>query len=35
MISEYSEKGDGQRSRHLYETGEKPILMVTERALVF
>lgn len=35
FISEYSEKKDCQRSRHQYETGERPILMVTERAIVF
>jgi U3 small nucleolar RNA-associated protein 25 len=35
MISEYSEKPDCQRARHLYETKEKPILMITERALIF
>lgn len=35
MISEYSEKSDCQRNRHRYETGEKPILMITERAIVF
>lgn len=35
MISEYSEKKDCQRNRHFYETCEKPVLMITERALVF
>ena len=35
FISEYSEKKDCQRSRHAYETKEKPVLMVTERAIIF
>lgn len=35
LISEYSEKKDCQRNRHFYETTEKPVLMITERALVF
>lgn len=35
MISEYSEMKDCQRNRHLYETAEKPLLMITERALIF
>lgn len=35
FISEYSEKKDCQRSRHEYETKEKPVLMVTERAIIF
>ena len=35
MISEYSEKKECQRLRSLYEMKEAPILMITERALVF
>jgi hypothetical protein len=35
LISEYSEKKDCQRHRHYYESKEKPILMVTERAIIF
>lgn len=34
-ISEYSEKKQCQRQRALYENNEKPVLMITERALVF
>ena len=34
-ISEYTEKKDCQRNRHLYETKEMPILMVSERAIIF
>jgi len=34
-ISEYSEKKDCQRNRQYYETKEKPVLMITERALIF
>jgi Utp25, U3 small nucleolar RNA-associated SSU processome protein 25 len=35
FISEYSEKKDCQRNRHFYETKEKPVLMITERAIIF
>lgn len=35
MISEYTEKKDCQRSRHAYEAKEMPILMITERAIIF
>lgn len=35
MISEYSEKKDCQRNRHFFETKERPVLMITERALIF
>lgn len=35
MISEYTEKRESQRLRTLYEANEVPVLMVTERALVF
>lgn len=35
FISEYSDKKHCQRSRHLYEQGIKPILVITERAIVF
>lgn len=35
FISEYSEKKDCQRNRQFYETKEKPILLVTERAIIF
>jgi hypothetical protein len=35
FISEYSEKKDCQRARHSYETKEKPILMISERAIIF
>lgn len=35
FISEYSEKKDCQRSRHLYEAGIRPILVITERAIIF
>ncbi len=35
MISEYSEKKDAQRARHQYETKELPILMISERAIIF
>jgi U3 small nucleolar RNA-associated protein 25 len=35
FISEYSEKKDCQRSRHAYETKEKPVLVITERAIIF
>lgn len=34
-ISEYSEKKDCQRNRQFFETKEKPILMITERAIIF
>ena len=35
LISEYSEKKDAQRARFQYESKEKPILMITERAIIF
>lgn len=35
FISEYSEKKDAQRARHQYETKEMPILMISERAIIF
>jgi len=35
FISEYSEKKSCQKSRHSYESAEKPILVITERAIVF
>jgi len=35
MISEYTEKRECQRLRTLYEMKELPVLMITERALVF
>ena len=35
FISEYSEKKSCQRSRHLYEQAIKPILVITERAIIF
>ena len=35
LISEYSEKKDAQRARHQYETKEMPILMISERAIIF
>lgn len=35
MISEYSEKKDCQRNRSMYELKEMPVLMITERAIVF
>lgn len=35
FVSEYSEKKDAQRNRHYYETREYPVLMVTERAIIF
>jgi len=35
MISEYTPNKDCMRNRQLFENGEKPILIVTERALVF
>ena len=35
MISEYSEKKDAQRARQQYENCEKPVMMITERAIVF
>ena len=35
FISEYSDKQQCQKSRHLYETAQKPILVITERAIVF
>ena len=35
FISEYSEKKDCQRARHDYETKAKPILVISERAIIF
>jgi len=35
FISEYSEKKQCQRARHEYEAAIKPILVITERAIVF
>lgn len=35
FISEYSEKKQCQRARHFYESGIKPILCITERAIIF
>ena len=35
MISEYTTTKDCHRQRQLYESKEKPVLIVTERALVF
>ena len=35
MISEYTEKRECQRQRTAYELKEVPVLMITERALVF
>lgn len=35
MISEYTAKKEAQRLRTLYEMKELPVLMITERALVF
>jgi hypothetical protein len=35
FISEYSEKKSCQRSRHFYESAQRPILVITERAIVF
>lgn len=35
FISEYSEKKHCQRARHFYESGIKPILCITERAIIF
>jgi U3 small nucleolar RNA-associated protein 25 len=35
MISEYTDKKEAQRLRTLYEMKELPVLMITERALVF
>lgn len=35
MISEYTDKKEAQRLRSLYEQKEVPVLMITERALVF
>ena len=35
FISEYSDKKQCQRSRQLYESGKKPILVISERAIVF
>lgn len=35
FISEYSEKKSCQRSRHLYESAARPVLVITERAIVF
>jgi hypothetical protein len=35
FVSEYSEKKSCQRARQTYESGKKPILVLTERAIVF
>jgi hypothetical protein len=35
MVSEYTEKKQAQRLRTAYEQKELPVLMITERALVF
>ena len=35
MISEYTPKKEAQRLRSLFEEKEVPVIMVTERALVF
>ena len=35
MISEYTDKKECQRQRTLYEMRDMPVLMITERALVF
>ena len=35
MISEYTDKKECQRLRTMYEMNECPVLMITERALVF
>ena len=35
FISEYSDKKQCQRSRHEYESADKPVLVITERAIVF
>lgn len=35
FISEYSDKRQCQRSRQLYESGTKPVLVISERAIVF
>jgi len=35
MVSEYTDKKQAQRLRTLYEQKELPVLMITERALVF
>ena len=35
FISEYSDKKQCQRSTHLYESASKPILVITERAIIF
>ena len=35
MISEYTDKKECQRQRTMYEMKDKPVLMITERALVF
>ena len=35
MISEYTDKKECQRLRTVYEMKEAPVMMITERALVF
>lgn len=35
MVSEYTDKKQAQRLRTMYEQKELPVLMITERALVF
>ena len=35
MINEYTDRKEAQRQRTLYEMKDKPVLMITERALVF
>lgn len=35
MISEYTDKKECQRQRTMYEMKDMPVLMITERALVF
>lgn len=35
MISEYTDKKECHRQRTMYEMKEKPVLLITERALVF
>lgn len=35
MVCEYTDKKEAQRLRTMYEQRELPVLMITERALVF